>query len=117
MGVMAYTSALLWLSFLFLNTVESIVQSVTTPVYFSPQPRLFLIWPEWHPEWALTLVGTTALLLLLPKLLSFLLILKNRETRLYGGLVSLCASIAAEILLSTLVAPIRMSFHPVNLSC
>ena len=111
MGVMAYTSALLWLSFLFLNTVELIVQSVTTPVYFSPQPRLFPIWPEWHPEWALALVGTTALLLLLPKLLSFLLILKNRETRLYGGLVSLCASIASEILLSTLVAPIRMWFH------
>jgi membrane glycosyltransferase len=111
MGVMAYASALLWLSFLFLNTVELIVQSLTTPVYFSPQPRLFPIWPEWHPEWALALVGTTALLLLLPKLLSFLLILKNRETQLYGGLVSLSASIALEILLSTLVAPIRMWFH------
>ena len=111
MGVMAYASALLWLSFLCLNTVELVVQSLTMPVYFSPQPRLFPIWPEWHPEWALALVGTTALLLLLPKLFSFLLILKNRETRLYGGLVSLSASIALEILLSTLVAPIRMWFH------
>jgi membrane glycosyltransferase len=111
MGVMAYVSALLWLSFLCLNTVELVVQSLTMPVYFSPQPRLFPIWPEWHPERALALVGTTALLLLLPKLFSFLLILKNGETRLYGGLVSLIASITLEILLSTLVAPIRMWFH------
>jgi membrane glycosyltransferase len=111
MGVMAYASALLWLSFLFLNTVELVAQSLIAPVYFSTRPTLFPIWPEWHPEWALALLGTTALLLLLPKLLSFLLILKNREAPLFGGLACLSASIALEVLLSTLLAPIRMWFH------
>ena len=111
MGVMAYASALLWLSFLSLNAIELVATSLIAPVYFSPQPSLFPIWPEWHPEWALALVGTTALLLLLPKLLSFLLIVKNRQAPLYGGLVCLSASIALEIFLSTLLAPIRMWFY------
>jgi membrane glycosyltransferase len=47
----------------------------------------------------------------LPKLLSFLLILKRGEASLYGGLVCLGVSIALEIVLSTLLAPIRMWFH------
>jgi membrane glycosyltransferase len=111
MGVMSYASALLWLVFLLLNTIELVAESLIPPVYFSPQPRLFPIWPEWHPEWALALVGTTALLLLLPKLLSFLLILKRGEASLYGGWVCLGVSIALEIVLSTLLAPIRMWFH------
>ncbi|HEY0722777.1 MAG TPA: glucans biosynthesis glucosyltransferase MdoH, partial [Pyrinomonadaceae bacterium] len=111
MGVMAYASALLWLNFLILNTVELVAQSVIAPVYFSTRPSLFPIWPEWHPEWALALLGTTALQLLLPKLLSFLLILKNRESSLYGGVACLGASIALEVVLSTLLAPIRMWFH------
>jgi len=111
MGVMAYASALFWLSFLILNTVELVQQSLFPPDYFSRQPSLFPIWPEWHPEWALALVGTTALLLLLPKLFSFLLILKSREEPLYGGSLRLGASIVLEVVLSTLLAPIRMWFH------
>jgi membrane glycosyltransferase len=111
MGVMAYASALFWLGFLILNTAELARQSLFPPDYFSQQPSLFPIWPEWHPEWALALVGTTALLLLVPKLFSFLLILKNREAPLYGGSLRLGASILLEVVLSTLLAPIRMWFH------
>jgi membrane glycosyltransferase len=47
----------------------------------------------------------------LPKLLSFLLILKRGEASLYGGWVCLGVSIALEIVLSTVLAPIRMWFH------
>jgi len=50
-------------------------------------------------------------LLFLPKLLSLLLILKNREARFFGGLIPLCASIGLEIFVSTLLAPVRMWFH------
>jgi membrane glycosyltransferase len=111
MGVMAYASALFWLSFMILNTFELARQSLFPPDYFSQQPSLFPIWPEWHPEWALALIGTTALLLLIPKFFSFLLILKNREQPLYGGALCLGASIVLEVVLSTLLAPIRMWFH------
>ena len=111
MGVMAYGSALLWFIFLLLNTVEITLQSLLPPTYFSSEPSLFPIWPQWHPEWAIALFSTTAVLLFLPKLLSLLLILRNRGARLFGGPMALCTSIVVEIVVSTLLAPVRMWFH------
>jgi membrane glycosyltransferase len=43
--------------------------------------------------------------------LSLLLILRNGQARLFGGIISLCASIVLEIFVSTLLAPVRMWFH------
>jgi membrane glycosyltransferase len=111
MGVMAYVSALLWFVFLILNTVELAAQSLLPLAYFSNEPSLFPLWPRWHPEWAVALLTTTAVLLFLPKFLSLLVILKNRQTHLFGGFLPLCASISLEIVVSTLLAPIRMWFH------
>jgi membrane glycosyltransferase len=111
MGVMAYASALLWAVFLFLSSAEVIAQQLTLPVYFSYRPSLFPDWPTWHPELTIALLTTTGVLLILPKLLSFVLILKNRESHGYGGALRLLTSIALEIVFSTLMAPIRMWFH------
>jgi membrane glycosyltransferase len=111
MGIMAYASALLWFIFLILNSVAIAMEFIFPPVYFSSAPSLFPVWPQWHPEWAIALLTTTGVLLFLPKLLSVLLIVRNRETRLFGGFVPLCASIVLEILVSTLLAPVRMWFH------
>jgi membrane glycosyltransferase len=111
MGVMAYASALLWFIFLLLNTVEITLQSLLPPTYFSSEPSLFPIWPQWHPEWAIALLSTTAVLLFLPKLLSLHLILRNREAHLFGGPIAFCLSIVSEIFVSTLLAPVRMWFH------
>jgi membrane glycosyltransferase len=111
MGIMAYASAPLWLCFLILNTIELATHELIPPEYFSLRPSLFPVWPQWHPEWAIALVSTTAILLFLPKVLSLLLILKNREESLFGGFVRLAASVILEIFVSTAVAPIRMWFH------
>jgi membrane glycosyltransferase len=111
MGVMAYASALLWAVFLALSTVRVAAESLLPPIYFLPTPSLFPIWPQWHPERAIALLSMTAVLLFLPKFLSFLLMVRNRAWKSFGGLVHLCASIILEILLSTLLAPIRMWFH------
>lgn len=111
MGIMAYASALLWFLFLVLNTVELAAWSITPLIYFSAEPSLFPVWPRWRPEWALGLLTTTAVLLFLPKWLSWLLIVKNRHTHLFGGIVPLSASIVLEIIVSTLLAPVRMWFH------
>jgi membrane glycosyltransferase len=111
MGVMAYASALLWFVFLILNTVELAAQTVLPLVYFSSEPSLFPLWPRWHPEWAVALLTTTAVLLFLPKFLSLLVIVKNRQTHLFGGFLPLFVSISLEIIASTLLAPIRMWFH------
>ncbi|MGE5302401.1 MAG: glucans biosynthesis glucosyltransferase MdoH [Alphaproteobacteria bacterium] len=111
MGVMAYASALLWLVFLLLSSIEATAQAVFPPVYFSSQPSLFPIWPQWRPGWAIALVSTTALLLFLPKFFSFLLIVKNRETRLFGGFIHLCFDIFLETIISSLLAPVRMWYQ------
>ena len=111
MGVMAYVSALFWAVFLLLNIIHLTSQSFVPPVYFSSQPSLFPIWPQWRPELAIALASTTALLLFLPKLLSFLLLVKSGEAKRFGGIVALGMSILCEIVLSTLLAPLRMWFH------
>jgi membrane glycosyltransferase len=111
MGVMAYSSALFWAGFLVLNTLHLGYQWMVAPEYFSSEPSLFPIWPQWRPEWAIALASTTALLLFLPKLFSFFLILKNREAKRFGGIAALAISIVSEIILSTFLAPLRMWFH------
>jgi membrane glycosyltransferase len=111
MGIMSYASAALWLTFLLLNTLELAIHELVPPVYFSSQPSLFPVWPQWHPEWTIALLSTTAMLLFLPKVLSVLLVVKNRQERLFGGFLRLAASVLLEILISTALAPIRMWFH------
>jgi membrane glycosyltransferase len=111
MGIMAYASSFFWAIFLVLMTVEIAVESLVPPVYFSSTPSLFPLWPRWHPELAIALLTTTAVLLFLPKFLSYLLILKNRHAASYGGPLRLLISILLEIAVSTLLAPLRMWYH------
>jgi membrane glycosyltransferase len=111
MGIMAYVSALFWAAFLMLNTIQLTTESFAVANYFSPQPSLFPIWPQWHPEWAIALASTTALLLFLPKVLSCLLILKWGEAQRFGGTAALAGSVLLEMVVSTLLAPLRMWFH------
>jgi len=109
-GVMAYLSALLWFVFLILSTALIAVHALSEPQYFIAPYQLFPLWPEWHPEWAITLFGATAMLLFLPKVLGALLVAMDRPSS-YGGKAQLTASLLAEISLSALLAPIRMLFH------
>ena len=111
MGIMAYASALCWATFLLLTTIELAVETIVVPEYFSAKPSLFPIWPTWNPEWAIALASTTALLLFVPKLLSFLLIVRSGAVPRFGGAAKLGAGILLEIVISTLMAPSRMWFH------
>ncbi len=110
-GVMAYASAMVWLLFLILSTAEVAVQALTPVQYFSNKPSLFPIWPEWHPSWALTLVVSTAGILFLPKILSWLLTIIQSRTRTFGGVIGLTFGVVLETLIASLLAPIRMMFH------
>ncbi len=111
-GVLAYGSALLWLAFLAASTAEAIRQVVVAPDYFPSGPSLFPQWPIWRPDWVLSLLATTVVLLFLPKLLGMALaLLRSRRSAAYGGVAALVASVLCEILLSALLAPIRMVFY------
>jgi membrane glycosyltransferase len=109
-GVMAYVSALLWFLFLILSTALLAVHTLSEPKYFLQPYQLFPLWPEWHPEWAIALFGATALLLFLPKILSVLAVSVSGASR-FGGTTRLAMSVAGELVLSALLAPIRMLFH------
>ena len=77
------------------------------PQYFVQPYQLFPLWPEWHPEHAVTLFSATASLLFLPKILASLLI----ESSGFGGRLRLALSVLLESVLSALLAPVRMLFH------
>ena len=109
-GVMAYLSALLWFVFLILSTALLAVHTLSAPKYFLQPYQLFPLWPEWHPEWAIALFGATALLLFLPKILSVLAASVSGASR-FGGTMRLTMSVVGELVLSALLAPIRMLFH------
>jgi membrane glycosyltransferase len=110
-GVLSYVSAGLWFSFLALSTAEAIRQALAEPVYFPPGPSLFPDWPVWRPDWAIALVGVTAAILFLPKVLAILLVVLRGRARQFGGALRLVASALLEVLISTLLAPVRMVFH------
>ena len=109
-GVMAYLSAPLWFAFLVLSTAVLAVQKLVPPTYFNQPNQLFPLWPEWHPQWAIALVGATTILLFLPKVLGTALLAWKRA-RLSGGVLRLAMSTALEMVMSALLAPIRMLFH------
>ncbi len=111
-GALSYVSALLWFTFLALSTVEAVINKIRPPEYFPHGRGLFPEWPVWRPDWALSLAAVTAVILFLPKLLSILLVIfKKRQLRQFGGFFGLSASVLTEILMSSLMAPIRMVFH------
>ncbi|HJQ73903.1 MAG TPA: glucans biosynthesis glucosyltransferase MdoH, partial [Gaiellaceae bacterium] len=111
-GALSYVSALLWNAFLILSTIEALRIALTPLEYFPHGPSLFPEWPVWRPDWALALLSVIAMILFLPKVLSIVLIVaKRREAALYGGVGRLTLSVLLEILLSSLLAPIRMVFH------
>jgi membrane glycosyltransferase len=111
-GAMAYVSGLLWFLFLCLSTVEAMFEAIVPPTYFPTGRALFPEWPIWNPGWAITLGISTAILLFLPKLLSILIIsIKQRRSKQFGGIIRLLLSTIIEVILSALVAPIRMIFH------
>jgi membrane glycosyltransferase len=109
-GVMAYAAGLLWLAFLLLATALLAVHLLSIPQYFFTAHQLFPTWPQWHPEWALGLVGATLGLLYLPKVLGVIAV-ALRDPEGYGGTARLIASMLGESLMSALLAPIRMIVH------
>jgi len=110
-GVMAYGSALLWFLFLALATAAAVSEALVQPDYFTPAKSLFPVWPVWDPTPALLLLAGTAMILFLPKVCALLLALIKGRRKQFGGFFALCGSILTEVVLSTLLAPVRMLFH------
>ena len=111
-GIMAYVASPLWLGFLILTTIAA-ADMTLSPIEYFPDGRqgLFPLWPEWRPEWALGLALSTLALLFLPKFLAILDAVIHRFTNEFGGLFRLFCSVMLEIVISVLLAPVRMWAH------
>ncbi len=110
-GVMSYLASPLWLAFLALTTVAT-ARLVLFPIDYFPVPHSpFPVWPKWNPAWALGLAGATVLLLFLPKWLALIEVMIRRRSAEFGGGLRLAGSVLLEMLVSALMAPIRMLAH------
>lgn len=111
-GIMAYLASPLWFLFLALSTVE-VARFTLMPVdYFPESHRLFPVWPEWRPEWAVSLALSTAFLLFTPKLLAFVDVALDRgRRRAMGGALRVFFGVLFELIVSVLLAPVRMLAH------
>ena len=109
-GALAYLSAPLWLGFLALSTWLLLAHTNAEPQYFVMPHQLFPLWPSWRPEHAWALLAAVASVLFVPKILAALLA-AARSASSYGGAFRLALSVLVEMLMSALLAPVRMLFH------
>lgn len=112
-GILSYAASPMWLLGLVLTSVLVCLTALHSHQYF--QPRMYSLFPIWpkdrHAEIA-ALVGMTATLLLLPKVLGAWLALRDRAMRTaFGGTFRLSLSVIFEQLMSMLLAPTMMLFH------
>lgn len=110
-GIMSYVSALLWFLFLLASSAQAVAELFIVPVYFPEEYTLFPEWPQYLPNWALTLFSGTLTLLFLPKLFSLCFVIYKGGAKLFGGIPALISSVLLEVVVSTFLAPVRMLFH------
>ncbi|MFO7716485.1 glucans biosynthesis glucosyltransferase MdoH [Desulfosarcina sp.] len=111
-GAMSYISALLWLIFLSLSSIEALAMAFFEPDYFPRTGSLFPDWQVWNPEWMLVILVATVIILFLPKVLSLILALViRRRAAEFGGWFKAVLSLIGEVFFSTLLAPLRMLAH------
>ncbi|MFO7703550.1 MAG: glucans biosynthesis glucosyltransferase MdoH [Halopseudomonas sp.] len=110
-GIMSYAASPLWLAFLVLATIAA-ARMVIWPIDYFPSPhQLHPVWPEWEPLRALALILVTFALLFIPKFLAVFDTISHGRARSFGGPMRLPVSMLLEMLISALLAPIRMLSH------
>jgi len=111
-GIGSYLTAPLWLIFLVSGILVSLQAQYVRPEYFPKGYSLFPQWPAQDPILAAWVFVGTMGMLIAPKLLAFLVLLTDRETRKkFGGGFRVLAGIIAETILSGLTAPVMMIFQ------
>jgi membrane glycosyltransferase len=112
MGIMGYLASPLWLLFLLLSTIN-VVQTVAHGGFAAlPEDYTSVFGYTVQVPEALTLFAFTMLLLFLPKALSVMVTLRDRDlTAAFGGSARLVTSALFETAISTLLAPIHMLFN------
>lgn len=110
-GVYSYLSALVWMAMILTGLLLAVQAALTRPEYFA-EPGLLPTWPVFEAERAVRLFVASMALVLWPKLLGTLAVLLSwRRLVAFGGPILTLASVAFEIVLSALYAPVMMVSH------
>ena len=107
-GIGSYITSPLWLLFLLVGILISLQAQFIRPEYFSER-SLFPQWPAQDPVRAQWVFFGTMAILLIPKILGYLVLLRSPiERRGCGGAVRSFLSVMVETLISGLIAPVMM---------
>jgi len=109
-GALAYLTSLLWGVMLLIGTLDAIGRAQGRHDFFSAGYQLYPDWPVNTPDLIMPLLFSTALVLMLPKVLGLLLALIQRPHD-FGGRASLLASSLLEMAIAVLIAPVMMLLH------
>jgi membrane glycosyltransferase len=111
MGIFSFVSSPVWLLFLLAALALGVQNEFARPEYFTRSFSLFPVWPHLDPVRALRTFILSLAILGAPKILGVLAFAGSaRRLRAAGGLL-LPVSVALELVLSALLAPILMLIH------
>ena len=110
LGALAYLTSVLWFVMLLLSSMDAISRAVAPKEFFSASYQLFPSWPIAKTGVIVALLVVTASLLLLPKVFSVVLALRDNRAE-YGGAFRLVMSFLLEFVIAVIIAPIMMVFH------
>ena len=111
-GIGSYLTAPLWLMFLVVGILVSLQAQFVRPEYFPKGFSLFPKWPAQDPILAAWVFVGTMAMLVVPKLLAFIVLLGDHDTRRkFGGGFRVFVGILTETILSGLIAPVMMIFQ------
>jgi membrane glycosyltransferase len=108
-GIGSYITAPLWVLFLLTGILIALQARFVPYNYFPGGKSLFPTWPVIDPVRAMWMFIGTMAVLLAPKLLAAIaVLLRASERRGHGGAARLLMSVAAETVLTGLIAPVMM---------
>lgn len=108
-GILAYVSALIWGAFLVVSALS--VLNVGRPNYFPLPHQLFPVFPDDQTKKIIGLAIGVVGLLVLPKLLIWVKAAMGGRARGFGGAARAAGSFFAELLLSSLSAPVMLMYQ------
>ncbi|MEZ5788837.1 MAG: glucans biosynthesis glucosyltransferase MdoH [Xanthobacteraceae bacterium] len=116
-GIGSYITAPLWFVFLIVGILISLQAQFVRPEYFPRGFALFPQWPAQDPVRAALVFAGTMTLLLMPKLLAYLVLLRRPgELHRYGGALRAFVSLLIETVVSGLIAPVMMVMQSMAVS-
>lgn len=107
-GIGSYITAPLWLIMLLAGLLTALQARFIPPDYFPSEFSLFPHWPAQDPVRAAWVFGGTMAILLLPKLMAYVLLLRRRAYHGFGGMFRTLGGVFVETLLAGLLAPVTM---------